>query len=63
MKLKGFKIGDATYFCNAKQIEDADSLEAAAQKMHDDLNPPAPSTKVKQEKKSVDPVVETTNEQ
>jgi len=33
MKLKRFKIGEATYFCNELQIKEAGSLEAAAKKM------------------------------
>jgi hypothetical protein len=39
MKLKRFKIGEATYFCNELQIKEAGSLELAAQKIHDAANP------------------------
>lgn len=40
MKLRAYKIGDVTYFCNELQIGEAGSLEKAAKKLHDEANPP-----------------------
>jgi hypothetical protein len=33
MKLRAYKIGNVTYFCNELQIEEAGSLEMAAYKI------------------------------
>jgi hypothetical protein len=33
MRLKGFKIGNTVYYCTPTQIEEAGSIEKAAQKM------------------------------
>lgn len=40
MKLRAFKIGAVTYFCNELQIKEAGSLERAAKIEHEKANPP-----------------------
>ena len=41
MRLKGVKIGNATYFLNEKQVAEAGGLEKAAKKEHEKRNPVA----------------------
>lgn len=39
MKLRAYKIGNVTYFCNELQIKEAGSLERAAKIEHEKANP------------------------
>ena len=44
MKLLAYTIGKVQYLCNEDQIKEAGSLEKAAQKLHDEANPPKKMT-------------------
>lgn len=63
MKLRAFKIGAVTYFCNELQINEAGSLEQAARVEHEKKYPPpaklkAKTVKVKEEGEEPDIIKE-----